>query len=103
MKKFIGVDLGGTNLRAALVDPDTGAVSRLISVPTLAREGHDAVMARIVGLIETVIAGSREPKSAAWVLVCPACSISIVVWFYFCRTCPAPGPRFHCATRSQTE
>ena len=63
MKKFIGVDLGGTNLRAALVDPDTGAVSHLISVPTLAREGHDAVMARIVGLIETVIAGSSEPKS----------------------------------------
>ncbi|HET7378251.1 MAG TPA: ROK family protein, partial [Anaerolineae bacterium] len=34
-----------------------------ISVPTLAREGHDAVMARIVGLIDTVIAGSGEPKS----------------------------------------
>ena len=63
MKKFIGVDLGGTNLRAALVDPATGAVSHLISVPTLAREGHNAVMARIVGLIETVIAESGEPKS----------------------------------------
>ncbi len=63
MKKFIGVDLGGTNLRAAMVDTDTGAVSGLASVPTLARVGHDAVMARIARLIESVIAANGCSKS----------------------------------------
>ncbi len=58
MAKYIGCDLGGTNLRAGVVDTRTGAVSHLTSVPTLAREGHDAVMARMGQLFLDVIAAS---------------------------------------------
>jgi glucokinase len=61
-KKYIGCDLGGTNLRAGIVDPNTGQVSHLLSGPTLAREGHDAVMARMAALIEDVINASRLSK-----------------------------------------
>jgi len=42
MKKYIGCDLGGTTLRAAIVDVETGAILHQMSVPTLARQGHDA-------------------------------------------------------------
>jgi len=55
MKKYIGCDLGGTNLRAAIVDVETGAVLHQMSIPTLAREGHDAVMGRMADLFLQVI------------------------------------------------
>ena len=55
MKHFIGCDLGGTNLRAALIDVDSGECLHAESIPTLAREGHDAVMARMAALILDVI------------------------------------------------
>ncbi|MBA2597801.1 MAG: ROK family protein [Chloroflexia bacterium] len=42
----IGVDLGGTNLKLALLDGDNQIVERAI-VPTQGAEGHDAVLARI--------------------------------------------------------
>jgi glucokinase len=51
MNLFVGVDLGGTNIKAGIVDLDTGAVIRSQSVPTLAREGHEAVMGRMADLI----------------------------------------------------
>jgi len=62
-KKYIGCDLGGTNLRAGVVDPDSGQVSHLLSAPTLAREGHDAVIARMGALIEKTIAASGLAKT----------------------------------------
>jgi len=55
MKKYIGCDLGGTNLRAAIVDVENGAVLHQMSIPTLAREGHDAVMKRMADLFLQVI------------------------------------------------
>jgi len=55
MKKYIGCDLGGTNLRAAIVDVESGDVLHLSSIPTLAREKHDAVMQRMADLILQVI------------------------------------------------
>ncbi len=61
--KYIGCDLGGTNLRAGIVDLDYGHVSHLLSTPTLAREGHDAVMTRISALIEDVISAGGLSKS----------------------------------------
>jgi glucokinase len=50
MRYYIGCDLGGTNLRAGLVDTETGQVLILKSVPTLAREGHEAVIRRMAEL-----------------------------------------------------
>lgn len=60
---YIGCDLGGTNLRAGVVDPETGQVTHKLSVPSLAREGHEAVMKRMGGLIEDVIAASGLSKA----------------------------------------
>ena len=62
MKKYIGCDLGGTNLRAAIVDVQTGAVLHQISIPTLAREGHDAVMKRMAELFLQVIQSAGMTK-----------------------------------------
>jgi glucokinase len=53
--KIIGCDLGGTNLRAGIVDLEGGRVYYLRSTPTLAREGHAAVMVRMGALIEQVV------------------------------------------------
>jgi glucokinase len=55
MKKYIGCDLGGTNLRAAIVDVESGEVLCQISIPTRARDGHDAVMKRMADLFMQVI------------------------------------------------
>lgn len=61
-RKYIGCDLGGTNLRAGIVDPESGCVSHLHTTATLAREGHDAVMERMASLIEDTIQDSRISK-----------------------------------------
>ncbi|HSB01234.1 MAG TPA: ROK family protein [Anaerolineales bacterium] len=55
MKKYIGCDLGGTNLRAAIVDVQTGTVLHQMNIPTLAREGHEAVMRRMADLFLQLI------------------------------------------------
>jgi glucokinase len=63
MNLFVGVDLGGTNIKAGIVDIDTGAVIYSQSVPTLAREGHVAVMARMADVILAAITASGYEKS----------------------------------------
>ena len=63
MKKYIGCDLGGTNLRAAIVDVETGSVLHHVNIPTLAREGHDAVMKRMADLCLQVIESAGMQKS----------------------------------------
>ncbi|MGE5248907.1 MAG: ROK family protein [Bacteroidota bacterium] len=62
MRRYIGCDLGGTNLRAAVIDVETGAVLHHLSVPTLAREGHDAVMQRMADLFLQVIESAGLTK-----------------------------------------
>jgi glucokinase len=63
MRKYIGGDLGGTNFRAGIVDLETGQISHQASIPTLAREGHDAVMNRMAGLINRIIQESDIPTA----------------------------------------
>lgn len=63
MNKYVGIDLGGTLLKAAIVDTDSGEISGLKKVDTLAREGHDAVIVRMADLIEDLIAGVGLSKS----------------------------------------
>lgn len=60
---FIGIDLGGTNIKAALVNTETGEISGMTSTPTHAQEGHDAVIARMAQLAETVIAATGHTKA----------------------------------------
>ena len=55
MKKYIGCDLGGTNMRAAIVDVENGSMLYQMSIPTQARDGHDAVMRRMAGLFLQMI------------------------------------------------
>ena len=62
MKYFIGCDLGGTNLRAAIVDVDTGVVLHQSGIPAVARQGHDAVMQRMAGLFIQVIQSAALQK-----------------------------------------
>jgi glucokinase len=52
----IGVDLGGTNLKLALLDGDNQIVAR-VTTPTDGAAGHDAVIARMVD-------GVRELRAA---------------------------------------
>lgn len=54
-KNFIGVDLGGTHLRAAVVNVESGEFLSIRQVPTLARDGYAAVIRRMAALIEDVI------------------------------------------------
>jgi glucokinase len=55
MKKYIGCDLGGTNLRAAIVDVENGSVIHQMSIPTLARDGHEVLMKRMAGLFLQIV------------------------------------------------
>ena len=55
----IGIDLGGTNLKLALLDAERRIVRREI-VPTGGAEGHDAVLRRMVAGIESLRAATPE-------------------------------------------
>ena len=55
MNRYIGIDLGGTNLRAAITDMETGQIFHQRQCPTLAAEGQDAVTKRIIQLIRELI------------------------------------------------
>lgn len=63
MNRWIGCDLGGTNLRAAIVDVDTGIVLHHMKEPTLAREGQDSVMERMADLILRLIDSAGLQKN----------------------------------------
>ncbi len=53
-QSFIGVDLGGTKIAAALVDVGSGTVAARESIPTEAHAGPEAVLARMGELILSV-------------------------------------------------
>jgi glucokinase len=55
MKIFVGCDLGGTNIKAGLVNVEDGHVINSESIPTLARQGPEAVMERMAELISDLI------------------------------------------------
>jgi glucokinase len=55
MKKYIGCDLGGTNLRTAIVDVENGSLIHQMSMPTLARDGPEALLRRMGGLFLQII------------------------------------------------
>jgi len=57
----IGVDLGGTHLRAALVNTQDGQILTSQKEPTHAHEGHQPVMERMVYLIQAVLQEAGIP------------------------------------------
>jgi glucokinase len=58
IENYIGVDLGGTNIKAGIVDVKLGKLMATRSTPTLARQGHEAVMERMSRFIDELIAAS---------------------------------------------
>lgn len=56
MTYLVGCDLGGTNIKAGLVDIDKEKVIHSKSSPTLAHEGQDSVMKRMAALIREMLA-----------------------------------------------
>ena len=61
MSCYIGIDFGGTNLRAALADTETGQILHQRKRSTLAAEGQEAVIQRIIQLIRELIGESGIP------------------------------------------
>ena len=55
MKIYVGCDIGGTNIKAGLVDVDTGSVLISKSIPTLSRQGPEEVMKRMAELISALM------------------------------------------------
>ena len=64
LKYFIGIDLGGTNIKAALVDTETGEIDEPVSIPTHAREGYDSVIAQMNVLVDRIASARGLEKSA---------------------------------------
>ncbi len=62
MAIYVGCDLGGTNIKAGLVDVKTGEVLISKSTPTLAHEGHDAVIQRMGSFIKDLIQECGTPS-----------------------------------------
>ncbi|MFQ6048400.1 MAG: ROK family protein [Phycisphaerae bacterium] len=58
---FVGVDLGGTNIKAGLLDDQANLLARL-SIATEAEHGPDHVIARIVQAIDQVLAQAGLPR-----------------------------------------
>jgi len=61
---YLGCDLGGTNMRAAVVNVETGAVSPFVKKLTHAHEAPEAIIARMAKLFEAAISASGIPASA---------------------------------------
>lgn len=63
MTIYIGCDLGGTNIKAGIVNLETGTVLHVDSIPTHSEDGHDAVMERMADLLHSLISGSSLDQS----------------------------------------
>src|SRR5437879_4358141 len=60
VRYVVGVDVGGTNLVAGILAEDGSEIHGVVSEPTLAAQGADAVTARIVKLAKAAIAESGK-------------------------------------------
>jgi glucokinase len=64
VRYIVGVDLGGTNIVVGTVAEDGSDLVGLVSEPTFADQGADAVIARIVKLTKASIAAAKGKKVA---------------------------------------
>lgn len=53
MKAYIGVDLGGTNVRVAKVD-ENGTILQMVKEATEIEQGVEHVVAKIISMIERI-------------------------------------------------
>ena len=68
MRYILGVDIGGTNLVIGAVTEDGALVRGLLSEPTGAPEGPDAVINRIVAMAGKVMAVTRREDRSAKII-----------------------------------
>ncbi len=64
MRYVVGIDIGGTNIVVGAVAEDGSELVGLVSEPTFAEQGADAVLARIVRLTRASIAAARGREIA---------------------------------------
>ena len=62
-KWFVGCDLGGTKVNAAIVDTDTGLTLGSVLEASLSREGPDAIVAQVTRLVKAAILASGIPPA----------------------------------------
>ena len=62
MRYVVGIDVGGTNIVVGTVAEDGSEVIGLVSEPTIAEQGADAVVARIVKLARASMAEARRKE-----------------------------------------
>jgi glucokinase len=60
MSSLIAVDLGGTNLRVASFTRDQPPAAELIKIPTLASEGPDVVITRMIEAIHSILPKKKQ-------------------------------------------
>ncbi len=60
MGRYIGIDLGGTNVKCGAID-DAGQVVHRVSLPTRAKAGGDAVVAVMLDAAQQAAAGAGWP------------------------------------------
>jgi len=63
MKVYVGCDLGGTNIKAGLVNLEDGEVLLSDSSPTESRQGPEAVLERMAELISRLIDESQVSRN----------------------------------------
>jgi glucokinase-like ROK family protein len=89
--RAIGVDIGGTSVKAGWVDRE-GNVDRVSSVPTNAAQGRDAIAAATATVIETVLAdGRRAGWEPAGLGIASAGAIDVRNGIVFAATENLPG------------
>lgn len=62
--KYVGVDLGGTKIAAALFDVETEVLSGEIVVPTHTYDGADGVLSQIADVVREVCAKAQFPVAS---------------------------------------
>ena len=63
MGKYVGIDLGGTNIKGAIVDSEAGIVYGVKSIKTNSHEGHETVIYRIADFVSNMILDSGIDKN----------------------------------------
>jgi len=103
MRKYIGCDLGGTNVRAAIVDVENGSIIHQMSIPTLARDGPEALMKRMAGLFLQIVewAGMKKEDVGGVGIGVPGLLDLEKVRPCSYPTCPVRGRMFPWLIRSQ--
>lgn len=69
MRCVIGVDLGGTNVRACAYLEDGTEVGERVSGPSRAQEGADATLDALASVIEQATASAREQPEAVGIAI----------------------------------